>query len=98
MRDFRERWDPEAPLVWAKDAVLGMRELPNAVAGEPVPKELFDIHRLRIWWNAGFVRKGDFNPERPTEQPKYLGGGWYEVTLPGGKIEKVRGRAKALES
>lgn len=103
LRHWKQRWDPDADLVFTKRLRLGLDpEKPFVTAGDPVPKDRFSIHRLKVWWRAGYVQLADWlapdERRRLQRQGKKLptalrptGRGWYELTMPDGSIRKVRG-------
>jgi hypothetical protein len=70
MRHWRQRWDPEAELVFLRRLRMGDDpERPFVLPGDPVTSEIrtkLGTHRLRRWWDAGAV--GLANWQSPGQQ------------------------------
>jgi len=62
-RHWKQRWEAGAPLIFTKRLRMGDGWV---VPGQPVTDELreqcrLDDHRLRNWWNGGFVARSDMD-------------------------------------
>ena len=96
MRNWRERWDPDAEFVFNKTLNLGLDpENPRVVPGDPVDKEALGLHRLQHWWNAGFIRLDTERLEAPKPCIVRLTASCYEVRVPGRKIIRVNTKQEA---
>lgn len=94
MRHWKQKWDFEADLVFLKRLTLRCCGVDTVERGDPVTqamKDHFGKHRLLIWWRGGFLEIDEFPKEKPSHV--HLGGGYYDVTYPDGKVERIRGKA-----
>ncbi len=95
IRHWKQHWDPTADLVFAKRFKLGLDpKKPFVDENDPVDKTQFSLHRLKIWWRAGFLKLAE-KPAQIIGTMYPTGRGWYAVTLPNGDVKKVRGKEKA---
>lgn len=62
MRHWKQQYDADAPLEFAKRMRLGIEGHETVTAGEPVTDEIRAAlgrnpdHRLKMWFKAGYVR------------------------------------------
>ncbi len=62
LRHWKQRFDPDADLVFRKRMVIRGWGVDVAEPGDRVPQEMkdhFGVHRLRIWWEGGFLQIED---------------------------------------
>ena len=68
-RHWKQRWDPEAPLIFAKRLRIGDNpKKPFALPGDKVTKkhrESLGPNRLRAWFENGTLQLADFTPPEP---------------------------------
>jgi hypothetical protein len=105
VRHWREKWSPDAELVFTRRLKLGLDpKKPWVNPGDPVTEKLRDqlgIRKLRTWWNARAVGLKEWAIEKPQAEEvlagsiSVIGGGWYQVTLPDGTEHRVRGKKQA---
>jgi len=69
-RHWKQRWDPSAPLVFARRLRMGSNpSKPFVLPGDKVTKkhrELLGNNRLKMWFENGTLQLADFTP--PDEQ------------------------------
>lgn len=62
VRHWKQRWDPEAELVWRRRARVGAG---TVRPGDPVDKTGLRLSRLLRLWNVGAIELRDFDPKAP---------------------------------
>jgi len=96
MRNWKERWDPNAEFVFNKTMNLGLdSENPRVVPGDPVDKTTLGLRRLQHWWNAGFIRLDKTADNAPKPCIIRITTNCYEVRIPGKKIIRVNTKQEA---
>lgn len=58
MRHWKQHFDPDAILIFRKRMVIRGYGVDTAQPGDVVPQEMkdhFGVHRLKIWWEGGFL-------------------------------------------
>lgn len=96
MRNWKERWNPDAEFVFNKTMNLGLDpENPRVVPGDPVDKEALSLRRLQHWWNAGFIRLDKEADNSPRPRIVRITTGCYEVRVPGKQIIRVNTKQEA---
>lgn len=94
IRDWRQRFHPDADFVFAKRLKLGLDPDKLYVdVGDPVDKTRITAHRLKMWWKVRVIMLAP-EPELKSTM-SHTGRGWFDVTFSDGTHKKVRGREKA---
>lgn len=88
IRNWRERWDPNAEFVFATHLNMGLAELPTVMPGDPVPRELFEEHRLRRWFDAGVIKLAPTQNVGKATIVRLTDTVW-EVRVPGQEAQRV---------
>ena len=87
MRNWKERWDPNAEFVFNKRLKLGLdTENPWVLPGDPVDKEALGICRLHRWWDAGMISLDKESDNTPKPHIMRITQRCFEVRVPGKKI------------
>jgi hypothetical protein len=71
LRHWKQHFDADADLIFLKRMVIRGYGVDIAQPGDRVPQELkehFGVHRLKIWWEGGFL--GIHDAERPCGTPQ----------------------------
>lgn len=90
-RHWRQRFDPNADFVFRRSVLFNGERVQ---IGQPVDKTALGVrHRLRLWWEARIVELAP--AARPTGSVTPRGGPWFDVVLPDGSKQTVRGKAAA---
>lgn len=109
-RHWRQRWDPNAPLVFRKRLRMGDDPAkPYVFPGDPVTdahRAQLGMARLKVWWESGTIERADFDPNlpgggqvvheaAPVAGIESTGRGWFTVTFADGTTKRVRGEENA---
>ena len=93
MRNWKERWDPEAEFVYNKRLKMGLDpENPWVMPGDPVDKLALGIRRLHRWWDAGTIRLDVERAEAPKPMILRITSKCFEVRVPGRSEERRVGK------
>lgn len=96
MRNWKERWDPNAEFVFNKTMNLGLDPAnPKVVPGDPVDKEALGLGRLKHWWNAGMIRLDIEADNAPRARIVRITTSCFEVRVPGKQIIRVNTKEEA---
>ena len=104
MRHWKQHWDPASPLQFARRMNLGIEGFEHVNVGDPVTDEIRAAmgknadHRLKVWFQAGYVEIANWSPPKAEpRRPELQGGpgGWFTFETPDGGSCRVRGRARA---
>tara|TARA_R110000803_G_scaffold20201_5_gene52232 strand:- start:11840 stop:12253 length:414 start_codon:yes stop_codon:yes gene_type:complete len=105
VRHWKQKWDPEAPLVFRKRLLLnGVQVGPGTVVTKEIRSalgedEFSQQRRLKLWWDSGYLEIQNWGLDvKPAEEtPQIVEGkrGWFKVTLADGSTKNVRGRQVA---
>jgi hypothetical protein len=88
VRNWKERFDLEAEFVFTKSLRYGDGYV---YPGDRVPKEEIKAHRLRVWWNGGFISRADSATAPKREEIRVeQRGAWYRLTFPDGTQKNIR--------
>lgn len=62
IRDWRERWDDNAPMAFTRRMRIGTTKAPFVPAGTkltPAMRKRFGLARLKRWWKVGLLTRTD---------------------------------------
>ena len=80
-RHWKQRFDPNAEMVFRKSRKLGLCGVERCEPGDPVTEEMkmaLGRHRMKMWWEAGMLelregsqlaREPELEPEAPASPP-----------------------------
>jgi len=96
MRNWKERWDPDAEYVFLKRLKLGLDpKNPWVLPGDPVPKDELGLRRLHRWWDAQIIGLDKERVDAPKPRIVRITQNCFEVRVPGKKIIRVNDKQEA---
>lgn len=99
MRNWKERWDPDAEFVFNKRLKLGLdAENPWVMPGDPVDKLALGIRRLHRWWDAGMISLSKTPVEAPKAKVLRVTAKCFEVRVPGKKTLRFDSKDEAMQA
>lgn len=83
---WKERFDPDTDFVFLKSMTLFSGKVSY---GDPVPKGILSKHRLRLWFEAGYIGRADFHTHVKVVSVQRKGP-WFCLTFEDGTKKNVR--------
>ena len=99
MRNWKQHFHPHAEFVFRKRMKLNGQIINRGDKVTPEMIAQMGSHRLKVWWEAHAIELAPVvkDAEPSTDGLEHVGGGWYDVILPDGSLERVHGKAMALK-